>query len=443
MGVRDILVLGFFACSLPVCFFRPFYGVLLWAVVSFLNPHQFAWETARSSPIALAVALPTLLGFLIFSPDWRSLRTREFALLAALGIWFTITTLVSVNNPMFAHHAADTWERWNFVSKVLLMTGVTMAVVNSFDRLRIFVLVVAGSFGVLVLKALPFMLITGGAYRLFGPPNSMIADNNDIGLALNMTLPLFFFLARTESNPWLKRLFAFLFLITVPAVFCTYSRGALVGLAIVLTLMFLQLKERWLLLPVGAVALVIVLLVAPPAWKERMDPTREGAVDGSAQGRLEAWAYSTNLALEHPVTGGGFATFTRELYSRYAPRGAAFVIGPHSVYFGLMAEHGFIGLFLYLLLVVSCLATAHKLVKWGRRFGDQRVVSYANMFRFSLAAFLASGTFLGRAYFDYFFTLVGCLAVLKHIAYQEWSEPAPEPTEIEEESSSWSPSHAL
>jgi probable O-glycosylation ligase (exosortase A-associated) len=272
----------------------------------------------------------------------------------------------------------------------------------------------------------------------------MIADNNDLGLALNMTLPLFFFLARTESKPWMRRLFAFLFVVTIPAIFCTYSRGALVGLVIVSTLMFLQLKERWLLLPVGAIALVIVVLVAPPAWKERMDPTREGAIDASANARLNAWAYSRNLAFDYPITGGGFATYTRELFALYAPSGPKGSIGPHSVYFGVLAEHGFVGLFLYLVLMVSCLATTFRLSKWGGVFGDERIVNYAKMFRFSLIAFLASGTFLGRAYFDYVFAMVGCLAVLKSVAYREWSQASLEPEEEEEEESgSWSPSHAV
>ena len=73
----------------------------------------------------------------------------------------------------------------------------------------------------------------------------MIADNNDFGLALNMTLPLYFYLAQTEHKRWLKRLFAALFVMTIPAIFFTYSRGALVGLAAVVMLMFLQSRRRF------------------------------------------------------------------------------------------------------------------------------------------------------------------------------------------------------
>ena len=37
------------------------------------------------------------------------------------------------------------------------------------------------------------------------------------------------------------------------------------------------------------------------------------------------------------------------------------------------------------------------------------------MLQFSILGFLVSGAFLGRAYFDYFFTLVACVAILKRL----------------------------
>ena len=74
------------------------------------------------------------------------------------------------------------------------------------------------------------MILTGGSFRLYGPRGSTVFDNNDLGLALNMTVPMFFFLARTATNRRMKQLMWFLFAATIPAVFFTYSRGALIGL---------------------------------------------------------------------------------------------------------------------------------------------------------------------------------------------------------------------
>jgi probable O-glycosylation ligase (exosortase A-associated) len=430
--IKGALLLAFFIGSIPVCVFRPFYGVLLWIVISFLNPQSslFYWPAATSFPWAVAVAIPTLIGFACSNFPWRNLVSSKVRWIVLIWVWFTITTLISTHTPLFMHHADDTWYYWSFVSKVLFMTVVIAAALDSFARLRLFVLVMVGCFGYFVVKALPFMVMTGGAYRLYGPDYSMIADNNDLGLALNMTLPLFFFLAQSESRQWVRWLFGFLFVITIPAVFCTYSRGALVGLIAVMALMLSRARRRFLLIPVIGVGIAIVLLLAPEAWKHRMDPTRSDAVDASALSRLNAWSFSWNLAKDYPIVGGGFGTFTNTLFAVYAPE-AKDIHGPHSVYFEVLAEHGFIGLALYLVLIGSCFGSVFRLVKLAKFHGDAVVLSYAYMFGFSLVGFLTSGIFLGRAYFDYFFSIVACLAALERIANEEWEAFLDEEDEAE------------
>ena len=44
------------------------------------------------------------------------------------------------------------------------------------------------------------------------------------------------------------------------------------------------------------------------------------------------------------------------------------------------------------------------------------------MFQLSLVGFLVSGAFLGRAYFDYFFSIVACIGILTYLAHQKWAE---------------------
>src|SRR5260370_36558740 len=169
---------------------------------------------------------------LLFSGTLNALFSQKLLLLLLLWAWFGITSILSTSNPMFMHHTADTWQHLGDVSKVLLMTVAMMVIVDSFERLRILVIVTASCFGFYVLKSLPFIILTGGAFRLYGPPQSMIADNNDFGLALNMTLPLFFFLAQAHTNPRAKLLFAFFCLSTIPASFFTYCRVAVFALLV-------------------------------------------------------------------------------------------------------------------------------------------------------------------------------------------------------------------
>lgn len=421
MGIREAILLGFIVVSLPICFFRPFYGILVWTILAFLNPQAYTWAYGQHQ-MALLVAVPTLIGVVCFSRGWVSrLGSVEVLMIGVLWIWFTITSMVSVNTPMFVHHAPDTWMRWEQVSKILLMAAMVTAVIHSFRQLRILLLTIGGCFAVFIVKALPFLILTNGDFRLYGPSGSMIADNNDFGLALNMTLPLYLFLAQTESKRWMRIIMAILTLLTIPAIFFTYSRGALVGLVAMAVMLVLRSPKRVLLIPTICLGIAIALLLAPSKWRARMDPTQ--GLDESAESRINSWTFSWNLASDYPITGGGFETFSRQMFDRYAPH-AVDVHGPHSIYFGLLGEHGFPGLFLYLVLVYCSWRSASRVAKQARLNQDHTALCYANMFRFSIVGFLASGTFLGRAYFDYFFTIVACIAALKRLCAVRWAESA-------------------
>src|SRR5690348_15272728 len=124
MSIRDILLLGAVGISLPICFVRPVYGILLWTILGFLNPQAFCWGIALNAPLAQAVAVPTIAGFL-FRTTFQQLFCREMFLVGVLWLWFTITTWNSVHTLAFAESAAYALFRWGFVSKVLLMTAVS------------------------------------------------------------------------------------------------------------------------------------------------------------------------------------------------------------------------------------------------------------------------------------------------------------------------------
>jgi probable O-glycosylation ligase (exosortase A-associated) len=423
VGLRAYLLFAFLLPCVPICIFRPFLGVILWTIISCASPQWYAWGAATALPTAQLVAMPTLLGFMVFSRGaWNRIISRESILIGIFWMWIVLTSINAGNTPLFQPHVDKTYFRLGEVSKILLMTMITMAIVDTYKRLRILLITIALCFTFYVVKALPFMIMTGGAFRLYGPPHSAVEDNNDLGLALNMTLPLLFFLAQTESDRRWKRLFWFLFAVTIPGIFCTYSRGALVGLIVVALLMVIRLKQRLLLIPVLIMAVLLAAVFAPEKWKDRMNLTnKEATLDLSAQSRFNAWTFSWNLVMDYPIAGGGFETHTRELFNRYAPN-TRDVHGPHSVYFGVLAEHGFVGFFIYMGIVASALSSLRKVSREGRARDDHIASSYAEMLQFSIIAFLASGTFLGRAYFDYYFTLVACIVILKRVSKTAWRE---------------------
>src|SRR5689334_22037672 len=99
MPIRDIIVLTLILGSLPFCFFRPFFGILMWNVVSFLNPHRFTWGPAYDFPVALLVAVATLMGAVLFERNWKHFVSRNVWLIVLLWLWFTFTSLRNTEIP--------------------------------------------------------------------------------------------------------------------------------------------------------------------------------------------------------------------------------------------------------------------------------------------------------------------------------------------------------
>src|SRR5207253_1536403 len=92
-------------------------------------------------------------------------------------------------------------------------------------RARQFLLVIAVSLGFYGFKGGLFGLTTGGHFMVLGPGDSIIGANNNLGLALNMCLPLLWYLAREESG-WRRRILQSMFFLTIPAIMFTYSRAS-------------------------------------------------------------------------------------------------------------------------------------------------------------------------------------------------------------------------
>src|SRR5690242_761818 len=264
MPVRDIVLVTFIIASLPVCFMRPWIGVLMWTWIGTMTPHKLTWGFAYNWPLAQWVAIATLAG-LPFARDSKPLpRTRETYILLALWIFFTITTV-------FAMVPDIAWQQFEKVSKMFLFVGLTLLLFQERARLRYLVLVVAASIGIFGLKGGLWALLTGGGARVQGPEESFVGGPNGLGLGLAMAIPMLLYLAREEEHRWVKRLLYATFVFSIPAALFTYSRGAVLGLCAVLLLLAAK-AHRFLIASVGmVVAVVFVLNFAPPQWFEQMD----------------------------------------------------------------------------------------------------------------------------------------------------------------------------
>jgi probable O-glycosylation ligase (exosortase A-associated) len=401
--------------SVPIALINPYYGVLVWSWLAYFNPHRYTWGVARDFPVAILIAIPTLIG-LLFAPKNRRLFTRESLLLCLLWAWFAFTTVYAGTIPVFAGHIKDATLHLEEVSKILLMTFVTILLVTSKQKLRLLILVIIGSFGLRALVGAIFFVSTGGQFTIWGPEGTFLADNNDFALALNMTIPMFFFMARSETRSWLRNIIWILMLCVVISVIGTYSRGGLVGLGAVTLGLLAKSRRKVVSLALIGIATLFLLTFATLQWKDRMTTFLQGDLDQSAESRLTVWRAGWNLVQDYPLTGGGFDVYTDpSVIVRYLPDDVpdSNLHGPHSIYFQMLGEQGFVGLALFLALLAACGLRIRKLRKLAARHPQLFwVAPYADMFGITLLAYMINGATLGRAYFDFFYEVVACIVIL-------------------------------
>lgn len=404
--MRDIVVTLLVFGLLPSMLLQPHVGILVWTWIGIMNPHRLGWGFAYNFPFAAIVGVATLFALLFSKEPKRLPVTPVTVTLILFVLWMNFTTL-------FALNPAEAWNLWGKVMKIQLMIFITLIVMRQPERIRALTWVIALSLGFFGIKGGIFTLATGGQSMVLGPPGSFIEGNTEISLALIMVLPLLRYLHLNNENKWMRRGLAMAMLLTAVSIVGSYSRGALVaGLAMGA---FLWLKSRNKAAIGMAIVLVIPLLFAfmPDQWHSKMGTIETYDEDRSALGRINAWYFAFNLSKDHPITGGGFETFSQQLFQQYAPEPDNFH-DSHSIYFQVLGEHGYVGLFLFITLLILAWRAGSQTIQLSRNRPELKWASdLAAMTQVSLIGYAVGGAFLGLAYFDFYYELVVLLVLTR------------------------------
>jgi probable O-glycosylation ligase (exosortase A-associated) len=418
--MRDVALTLFIFGTLPFILWRPHIGVLVWTWIGFMNPHRLTWGFAYDMPFAMIVALVTLVSLLMSREPKKIPWTRESIVLLVFLAWILLTTTQAMY-PVFA------WPHFNQIWKIQLMVFVTMILMQSKERINQLVWVIAMSIGFYGVKGGIFTIVHGGVYHVRGPEGSFIGGDNEMGLALIMTIPLLRYLQLTSSKVWVRGFLTVAMVLCAVATVGSQSRGALVGLVAMGTFLWFKSRNKFFTALLGAIAIALVLLVMPQEWHDRMSTIQNYEQDQSAMGRINAWKMAFNMAKDRPL-GGGLESFQDYSFALYAPNPDD-VHASHSIYFEVLGEHGFVGLGLFLMLGLMTWRSASWVIGRARRDREKRwAADLAAMVQVSLVGYASAGAFLGLAYFDYYYTLIAlvilCKTILTSDAVSRVAEPA-------------------
>lgn len=394
--MRDILVMTLVCGGALAALRRPWIGVLLWVWVSIMNPHRYAYGFAFDAPVAAITAICVFLGALFNARERESpFKGPPVIWLAVFIVWVTISWMMGVS-------PAEDFAQWDKVMKILVMTLVALALLRSKLHIFAFTWVTTLSMGLLAVKGGVFTLATGGENRVWGPMESQIQDNNEFALACVMTIPLIRFLQLQLKPGWRRHAMTLWMVLCVAAVLGAHSRGSFLALLAMAFVLWWRGNRKILGGIVIAAVGIALIAFMPENWSDRMSTISEYEADLSAQGRFSAWWTAWGVAKDYPF-GAGFNVARPELFARYSPiyTSMGTTHAAHSIYFQVLGNHGFVGLFVFLMIWGGTWFTAGWLRKLGRGHQQTRWASdLGAMVQVSFAGYLVGGAFLSLSYFD-------------------------------------------
>lgn len=267
--------------------------------------------------------------------------------------------------------------------------------------------------------------------RLAGP----VGEQNRYAQIMLMVVPLALFRVWSDRSLFLRILGGLGALFALIGMALTFSRGALFGLAAVLLVMIILRYVKWYQVILVVLVLFALLQAVPNLGGrlvklENLSPAAllqgdsqsglEGT-DGSTQNRVAQQLTALTMFLDHPILGVGTG-FYKVNYHYYAH-----IVGmsikseereSHTLYLGLAAENGILGLgsfmlFLYLILR-NLVQIRHDWFKTDPQFANLAISLFL-----AIIGYMGTSIFLHLAFVRFFFLIFGLAGAAYQVSKKE------------------------
>jgi probable O-glycosylation ligase (exosortase A-associated) len=424
--MRDIALLILLPLFVLFALRRPFLGVGLWVWTSSVNLNSMLFGFLSALSFSKVFAGLTIISYCL-SKDKNKLVVNSISVLVLLFFfWVTASSFLAIN------FSSIVWDKWGLVTKTILLFIFIQLTINTRSHIEFLIWLFTASIGFIAAQEGLKLVASFGSYSLANI-SQIEGDNNFFGVMVLTILPLTFYLFLQSTKHYLRIALISIMALMVFGVLASYSRGALIGLFIFIGYLGIRSKKKVLLLIVALILAVVVSSVLPERWSQRMDTIGSADQDSSFMGRVIAWKISALIAMDNPIFGGGFGSVTNPLiWDNYAqdfnkldfidtslpklghPKSA------HSIYFQIMGDHGFVGLTIYLLILVISYRKLGQLQNklWGED-NCQWLIDLASMLRISLIVFAVTGGLVSIAYQDFIFVIFALVTVLERASKRE------------------------
>jgi putative inorganic carbon (hco3(-)) transporter len=400
-------------------------GLFLFTAVLYFRPYELFPSLSSFKNIAYWIAVFTLVAYVptqLGLEGKLTIRPREINL-ALLLLAAAFLSIPLATDPSVA------WTAFTDFLKVIVIFVILVNVVRTEKRLRALIFLSFLAACVSSVSAVNDYRIGNFALglheRIQGFLGNMFDNPNDLALHLVTMVPIavaFSLGARSLSKKLLYLALAILFAAGVVA---TTSRGGLVGLACVMTVLGWKLarRNRALFGGIGLSLILLIVLFGPGMLKTRL----AAGNDASAVTRTNDLKRSIFLTVRHPLVGIGMNN-----YPLYSNSGHA----THNAFTQVAVELGIPAMVIYIMFLVTPIrrvarSRTRSLVTQRRGRLDYLAIGLET----SLISYMVTSFFLSVAFLWYAYYLVGYAVVLHRLT---------EPKEfLAEESTSQTTSGAL
>lgn len=392
----------------------PFYLIIFYLILEYIRPQQLIPILKYLHLPAITVVL-ILLSFL-FSVHKLYFRDKQTILFLLLLTEMVIHGPLAVNNY---------WAFQIFYTMVITFIAY-LGIINiidtgfKYDKLIKYWLII-----------FLFLSIIGALNKGIGV-GGFIGDENDLAMATNMVLPFGVFAMFSASKKSSKIYYIILVCIFLSSIL-TYSRGGFIGLVATTIYCWVRSNKKIAFASIIGVFVLFALYTAPSYYWERVatissEAKTTDSQSGTGSQRVYSWKLGWRIFLENPIIGVGQGNYPWTVGKAEEEAGVLWKTrsisgrAAHSLYFTLLPELGFIGVLIFISMVIYSFKDL-KFIKNSSLISNgilskeeaKKVYYLALALEGSMVAFLTSSVFISTLYYPNFWILCGFIVSLKKI----------------------------
>jgi probable O-glycosylation ligase (exosortase A-associated) len=404
----------------------PLAGVLLYILIYHLNP-EFQWwgESIRVLGLrtSMTTVLATVIGLMLRFPRFEA-GGRQLPAPIFFGLLLVIYACLSMS---WGFGASD--RGFYMAEKIIKVMIFVLILIRCVQEPRHYhMVVIVWLLGIFYIGYQAFGNVgvrSNGRLSLgIGGPD--FAESSGLAVHLVSVLPVvgaMFFMCRRW---WTRGLVLLTGALAVNTIIMTRTRNALFGLAVMILAGLFSMPrgyrlKGWVAIGVGT---ILALQLADPGWWERIATIPDYQKDLSATNRLLFWTASLEMARDFPM-GIGLGNF-HEVVKQYVPN-LNITRAAHSTYFACLAELGYPGFALFMLVGITALWRLTRIHRAAARFESDLPIQvgrwrmrfhlgwHAMAMRIGLCGYLASSVFTTRLWTEDFWIMIGLICCLSNI----------------------------